>query len=63
MKLNEDTTLAAKPLADGTYLAIINFEDIRSDSYYSPVVKYTISGGKVTETELMPNLGGYDSNK
>ena len=63
MKLNEDTTLAAKPLADGTYLAIINFEDIRSDSYYSPVVKYTISGGKVTETELMPSLGGYDSNK
>ena len=63
MKLNEETTLAAKPLEDGTYLAIINFEDIRSDSYYSPVVKYTISGGKVTETELMPNLGGYDSNK
>ncbi len=63
MRLNENTTLAAKPLADGTYLAIINFEDIRSDSYYSPVVKYTISGGEVTAAELMPNLGGYDSNK
>ncbi len=63
MKFNEEFDLSEKPLADGTYLALINFEDIRSDSYYSPVVKYTIKDGTVTECELMSELGGYDSNK
>ena len=63
MKFNEEFDLREKPLADGTYLALINFEDIRSDSYYSPVVKYTIKDGAVTECELMSDLGGYDSNK
>lgn len=63
MKFNKGLEISEKPLADGTYLAMINFEDIRSDSYFSPVVKYTIKDGTVTDSEVMYDLGGYENNK
>ena len=52
IKFNKYSKIELKNLANGTYLASALISDIRGDDYYSPVVSYTVSGGKVTGCQL-----------
>lgn len=41
-----------KSLDDGDYIEFVTFKDSRGDVYYSPVVNFTVRGGKVTDAQL-----------
>ena len=48
----KDTKLTLKGLDNGSYLATAVITDIRGDEYYSPVMRYVVSGGKITKREV-----------
>lgn len=52
------TKLSLKSLSDGYYLATAVITDIRGDEYYSPVMSYEISGGKITNRAVDESFRG-----
>ena len=56
------TKLEEVPLSDGTYYEYILFEDLRCDTYYSPIASLTVKGGNITDQQLDTTLFGYDKS-
>ena len=52
------TEIKRKSLPGGDYLGMTTIFDQRGDEYYSQVVEYTISGGKVKNTEVNHDFYG-----
>lgn len=50
--------LALRGLDDGYYLGTAVITDIRGDEYYSPVMGYNVSGGKITNRMVDENFRG-----
>ena len=34
---------------DGDYVEFITFKDTRGDEYYTPAVRFTVRGGRITD--------------
>ncbi len=52
IKYDAGMKISYQGLDSGEYVALIVAHDVRSDQYYSAVVSYTISNGKVTKAEV-----------
>ena len=61
--VDENLSFSYQPLPDGKYLAYVVVEDLRSDKYYTPVFKYTIQDGVITDTVVMDDLFAYENAK
>ncbi len=58
--VKKSTKIELKGLDDGYYLTSAVITDVRGDEYYSPVMAYTMKGGKVIDRAL--DDGFYDSS-
>ena len=61
--VDENLSFSYQPLPDGKYLAYVVVEDLRSDKYYTPVFKYTLQDGVITDTVVMDDLFAYENAK
>jgi len=60
IKYKKNTKLEVKNLDDGNYIESIVISDTRGDNYYSPVVEFTVEGGKPSNTKLSETFYGVD---
>ena len=52
----------SKVLPDGNYLEHFLFEDLRSDTYYSPIVSFVIKNGEISSQAVEASMSGYDKD-
>ena len=55
-----ETKLEECPLQDGTYYEYIILEDLRSDTYCSPIVSFTMNNGKITNQAIDESVYFYE---
>lgn len=58
VRFGQRAKLLLRGLDNGGYLATAVITDIRGDEYYSPVMSYTMSGGKVSERKVDESFKG-----
>ena len=57
---SKDMKVVDKPLADGCYYEYIRFDDLRSDTYYSPMICFVVEDGAVVDQYLDLSVNGLD---
>lgn len=51
-----NTKLEDRFLDDGDYVEFITFKDTRGDEYYTPAVRFTVRGGRITDMNVADDI-------
>ena len=51
-----NTKLEDRFLDDGDYVEFITFKDTRGDEYYTPAVRFTVRGGRITDMIVVDDI-------
>ena len=60
IKFNSNTSFEDRELDNGSYLEYIIVEDIRADTYYSPIVSFEIKNGEISNQLVDEELYSYE---